>query len=261
MPYITKITTQKNNEKRVNIFLDEKYAFSVDLDVLVKFNLKKGNQLDELDIIEIQYGDEIKKGFNKALDYLSYRKRSTKEVRDHLKKKGCSDASITEIIHMLRDYKYIDDHEFAVAYVNTYRKTKGPDVLQRELQLKGIDQELIEEALNSFTFEEQVKAAVKHVEKWLKKEKKVSAKATKQAIEQQLIRKGFSFDVIAQAELESDYEHDENAEWEALKKQADKAMQRYHYNGSYETKMKVKQFLFRKGFSPDMIEQYLNEEG
>jgi regulatory protein len=42
MPYITKISAQKNNEERVNIFLDEKYAFSVDLDVLVKFDLRKG---------------------------------------------------------------------------------------------------------------------------------------------------------------------------------------------------------------------------
>ena len=55
MPYITKISAQKNNEERVNIFLDEKYAFSVDLDVLVKFDLRKGKELDELDIIEIQF--------------------------------------------------------------------------------------------------------------------------------------------------------------------------------------------------------------
>lgn len=41
MPYITKISAQKNNTERVNIFLDEKYAFSVDLDVLVQHDLKK----------------------------------------------------------------------------------------------------------------------------------------------------------------------------------------------------------------------------
>ena len=54
--------------------------------MLVKFDLRKGKELDELDIIEIQYGDDVKKGFKKALDYLSYRMRSTKEVKDHLKK-------------------------------------------------------------------------------------------------------------------------------------------------------------------------------
>lgn len=63
MPYITKISAQKNNTERVNIFLDEKYAFSVDLDVLVQHDLKKGKELDEADIIEIQFGDAVKKGF------------------------------------------------------------------------------------------------------------------------------------------------------------------------------------------------------
>ncbi|QHZ48218.1 recombination regulator RecX [Bacillus sp. NSP9.1] len=263
MPYITKISAQKNNEERVNIFLDEKYAFSVDLDVLVKFDLRKGKELDELDIIEIQYGDEIKKGFHKALDFLSYRMRSTKEVKDHLKKKGVADSAITEIIHMLNDYKYLDDREFAQAFVSTHRKTsgKGPDVLYRELKLKGVDEEHIQEALSSFTFSEQVATAVKHAEKMLKKGKKLSSKETKQAIEQHLMRKGFSIDVISAALLETDYENNDDAEREALDKQGEKAMKRCGYDGSYETKMKVKQYLFRKGFSIDMIDQFLDEKG
>lgn len=61
MPFITKISAQKKNTERFNIFLDEKYAFSVDADVLVKFELTKGKELDDLEIIEIQYGDEVKK--------------------------------------------------------------------------------------------------------------------------------------------------------------------------------------------------------
>lgn len=76
---------------------------------------------------------------------------------------------------MLKGYKYLDDRRFAAAYVSTHRKTsgKGPDVLFRELKLKGIDDELIHEALSSFSFSDQVEAAVKHAEKVLKKEKAV----------------------------------------------------------------------------------------
>lgn len=46
MPVITKITAQKKLKDRYNIFTDagdgEKYAFSVDEDVLIKHQLKKG---------------------------------------------------------------------------------------------------------------------------------------------------------------------------------------------------------------------------
>ncbi|EHA29199.1 MULTISPECIES: recombination regulator RecX [Bacillus] len=262
MPFITKISTQKKNTERFNIFLDDKYAFSVDADVLVKFELKKGKELDDLDIIEIQYGDEVKKGFNRALDFLSYRMRSTKEVEDHLKKKETSPPVIAEVIHRLNDYKYLNDQEFASAYVSTHKKTngKGPDVLFRELRAKGIDDDTIKEALSSFSFEDQTKEAVKHVEKLLKKDKKLSTKELKQRAQLQLQRKGFSFDVISAAMDQIEYENDEDTEKEALRLHAEKAFRKYRYDGSYESAMKVKQFLFRKGFSLDLIEQLLQEE-
>ena len=46
MPTITKITTQTKRTDRYNIFIDEKYSFSVDEDVLLKFQLKKGKEID-----------------------------------------------------------------------------------------------------------------------------------------------------------------------------------------------------------------------
>lgn len=182
MPFITKISAQKKNTERFNIFLDEKYAFSVDADVLVKFELKKGKELDDLEIIEIQYGDEVKKGFNRAIEFLSYRMRSTKEVEDYLKKKETSAPVIAEVIHRLNDYSYLNDQEFAAAYVSTHKKTngKGPDVLFRELKAKGIDDDTIKDTLGSFSFEEQTEKAVKHIEKLLKKDKKLSSKEIKQ---------------------------------------------------------------------------------
>ena len=198
MPYITKISAQKNNTERVNIFLDEKYAFSVDLDVLVQHDLKKGKELDEADIIEIQFGDSVKKGFQQAVDYLSYRMRSVKEVTDHLTKKEIPAPAISEIIHKLKNYRYVNDLEFAEAYVSTHRKTnsKGPSVLKKELKLKGIDDDTIEQALSQYPDDLQLDEAVKQVLKLVKKEKNRSAKEIEQRIKLQLQRKGFSFEII-----------------------------------------------------------------
>ena len=54
MAVITKITTQQKNQDRFNIFMDygkgEEYAFSVDSDVLIHFQLKKGMELDDFSI-------------------------------------------------------------------------------------------------------------------------------------------------------------------------------------------------------------------
>lgn len=183
MPYITKISAQKNNTERVNIFLDEKYAFSVDLDVLVQHDLKKGKELDEADIIDIQFGDAVKKGFQQAVDYLSYRMRSVKEVTDYLTKKEIPTPAISEIIHKLKHYKYVNDLEFAEAYVSTHRKTnsKGPSVLKKELKLKGIEDDHIEQALSQYPDDLQLEEAVKQVQKLVRKEKIVPQKKSSSA--------------------------------------------------------------------------------
>ena len=67
MPVITKITQQKKDKERYNIFLDEKYAFSVHESVLVKFELTKGMTLEDWSVDEMVYEDEIRKAFNRAL--------------------------------------------------------------------------------------------------------------------------------------------------------------------------------------------------
>ncbi|MGE6631781.1 recombination regulator RecX [Bacillus sp. NPDC077027] len=261
MPFITKISAQQNRTDRVNIFLDEKYAFSVDMDVLVQHELKKGMELDESDMIEIQFGDSVKKGFQQAVDYLSYRMRSIKEVTDYLKKKEVPAPAISEIIHKLKHFKYINDLEFAEAYVSTHRKTnsKGPAVLKRELKQKGIEDDFIEQALIQYSQDLQLEEAVKQVQKLVKKEKNRSSKEIEQRIKLQLQRKGFSFDLIDKALQEAYDGQEESIEEEALNYMLEKAIRKVGYDGSYEKKMKVKQFLYRKGFDLDAIDQVLNK--
>jgi regulatory protein len=266
MAIITKITAQKHSDDRLNIFLDdgkgEKYAFSVDQDVFIKYNLQKGKELDEFDINEIQYGDEIKKAYNKALEFLSYRMRSIKEVEDHLRKKEYTDAIIQEVIFKLKEYRYVDDLEFALAYVRTQWQTngKGPNVIKRELAGKGIEQAFIEQALNQYTQSAQIQEAVTHAEKVLKKNNKLSNVQLKQKLEQHIMRKGFSYDIISIVLEEVKVEQEESEEWAALQKHAEKAKKRYQNEDSYNYKLKMKQFLFRKGFSIEIIDQYLDEE-
>ena len=76
MPKITKIEVQKKNKERFNLFLDEQFEMGIDIDTLVKFNLKKGQQLEAADMAEIQKYDHYRIGLNKAIQYLSYKKLS-----------------------------------------------------------------------------------------------------------------------------------------------------------------------------------------
>ncbi len=266
MAIVTKITTQKQSTERFNIYLDdgqgEKYAFSVDQDILIKYNLQKGKEIDELDIQEIQYGDLSKKAYNKALEFLSYRMRSIKEVVDHLAKKEFTDAVIQDVIYKLKEYNYVDDLEFAIAYVRTQKQTngKGPSVLKRELIGKGISPDFIEQALIEYNDDDQLQEAIDHAEKLLKKNNKMSTVQLRQKIEQHLMRKGFPYTIISKVLDEVQYEQDESEEWTALVKHAEKARRKYQNEDPFQYQVKMKQFLYRKGFSMELIERFLEDE-
>ncbi|PLR66611.1 MULTISPECIES: recombination regulator RecX [Bacillaceae] len=266
MPLITKITAQKSSEERFNVFMNdgsgEKFAFSVDQNILLKFGLRKGLELDEMEILEIQYGDSIKKAFNKAIEYLGFRMRSEKEVADMLLKKEYEEAVITEVIHQLRHYKYVNDEEFADAYIRTHWKTggKGPGVIKRELAMKGIGKEIAEKSLLQYSKEDQFEQAMIHAEKIVRKESKISTVQIKQKVEQTLMRKGFSYDVISIVIEELTYENNDDEEWNSLVLQAEKLKRKYAKEVRNQYKMKMKQALYRKGFSIELIDRFLNEE-
>jgi len=264
MAVISKITTQQKNKDRFNIYLDdgngEKYAFSVDSDVLIKFQLKKGLEIDDFSLLEIQYQDDIRKAYNLAVHYLSLRMRSRREISDYLTKKETEEPVINEVIHKLTEQKYIDDLEFAFAYVRTQKNTtdKGPQLISRELKEKGIEQTFLAQALEEYPLEQQIEKAAALSKKFFSKAAKVSLKSQKQKLEQMLVRKGYSFEVISIAIADSIDLKEEEDELEAIRYQGEKIQRKYSKYSGFEYEQKMKQALYRKGFSLEMIEKYLS---
>ncbi|QFK70300.1 recombination regulator RecX [Pradoshia sp. D12] len=262
MPLISKIEQQKKNKNRFNIYITEegqpeRYAFSVDDDLLVRMRLSKGMEVDELSIMEIQYRDHIQKAFQSAVNYLSYRIRSEHEVISYLSEKEWEQAVIDEVIHKLREYRYVDDEEYANAFVRTQMNVskKGPDVIRTELLNKGISEKDQQTALSQYTNDLQRENAEEWASKTLKKSKG-SMKEAKQKTIQFLVRKGFSMSLakLVTEELAVD---DKNAEWESLVKTATKFHRKYAQLDDYSYSQKMKTALFRKGFDMDLISRFV----
>jgi regulatory protein len=262
---ITKITTQQKSKDRFNIFMDhgkgEEYAFSVDSAVLIRFELKKGMELDDFSILEVQYQDGIRKAYNRAVNYLARRMRSEKEIRDYLTQKEIEEPVINEVIHKLATQKYINDEEYALSYVRTQLNTtdKGPDLITMELKERGINEGIIKHVITEYPKEEQVEKAIKVAEKVIKKNTKESQRIVKQKAEQFLLRKGYSFDVIHLALTEAAMDKDQDEEMEAIRYQGEKTHRKYSTLTGFEYSQKMKQALFRKGFPMELIEKYLEE--
>ena len=266
MALITKITTQQKNQDRFNIFMDygkgEEFAFSVDSDVLIKFQLKKGMELDEFSLMEVHYHDDIRKAYNLAINYLAKRMRAKKEIIDYLHQKETEEPVINEVIHKLIAQKYINDTEYALAYVRTQMNTtdKGPDLIRIELKEKGITEEILIHSLDQFSFEDQVNKGTILAGKFLKKNSRDSKRVLKQKLESLLLRKGYSYEVINIAANEPEISKDVDNEMDAIRYQGEKVRRKYSKFEGFEYEQKIKQALFQKGFSFDLIEKYLADE-
>ncbi|QPC45773.1 recombination regulator RecX [Mangrovibacillus cuniculi] len=263
MKIITKISVQEKRKDRYNIFLNEKYAFSVDEAVLIKHNLVKGQQLTEEDIEQIQVQEEDQKAYGKAINFLSYRMRSTGEVFTYLKEQEVEEHVIQQILSKLMENGYLDDLAFANAYVRTMMETtdKGPNVLKQELKLKSVSDAKIEEALLNFSEERMIEKVKKLAEKVAKKQRTQSAKMLQLKVEEAIVKKGYPAYLLGEVKEEFEEQGmEEEEEWARLVTQGEKFARKYDKFEGYEKKMKLKQALFRKGFPLHLIDRYLEEE-
>ena len=148
-PRITALKAQKRNPKRVNVYLDGEFAFG--LSRVTAAWLEVGQVLSEDKIQELKATDEQEVAYQKALNYLSYRVRSEREVRDNLAKHNFSDEAILDVLKRLRRNQLVDDRIFAQTWVenrNTFRP-RGQRALMMELRQKGIHEEIILETLEN----------------------------------------------------------------------------------------------------------------
>jgi len=199
MAKITKIKPQKN-KKRVNIHLDGKFGFGIDLENFVKLGLKVEQELSEREVEEIIKKAEFQKTYDKLVRFATLRPRSEKEVNDWLRKYKVHESIHKELFIRLKRLDLLDDRKFAQWWVEqriTFRP-RGKRALSFELRQKGIDRDLINQILNEAKIDEQKIASQLLKKKKYKWEKLGKLKARKKMSEF-LARKGFSWTVIKES--------------------------------------------------------------
>ncbi len=144
---ISGLKIQKKNKERVNVFLDGDYAFPVTLTVAA--TLKRGQFLSDSEIETLKEQDDRNKAYNHAVYFLGFRVRSQVEMESYLRDKGYSYETRVETIEKLLQYGYLDDAEFARAFVADRQRfrPRSRRALGYELRQKGLSEADIEAAL------------------------------------------------------------------------------------------------------------------
>ena len=196
MPTVTSIKAQRN-KSRVNIYLDNKFGFGLDLDNFVKLGLKVEQELSEEEVKEIVKKSEFQKTSDKLLKFATLRPRSEKEIRDWLKRKKIHESLHKELFNRLKRLELVDDVKFAEWWIGQRNqfKPRGKRALQAELAMKGISKEIISNKLSDLKVDE-VKIATELLAKKEYQWKGLPKREARQKKGAFLARKGFTWEII-----------------------------------------------------------------
>jgi len=205
MPKITLIKPQRS-KKRVNIYLDGKFAFGLDLENFVKTGLKVEQELSQDEVTQIIEDSEFQKILDALLKFASLRPRSEREIGDYFRRKKVHKSIQEKLTARLKKLDMIDDLKFAYWWVDQRQqfRPKPKMILKRELMLKGIKRENIDRVLDDIKVDEE-KIARDLLEKKKYRWKNMGKGEARRKMSEFLSRKGFAWDVIKKAVGVGDY--------------------------------------------------------
>ena len=198
---ITALKQGLKNPDRVNVFVNDKFSFSLDISQIVDLKIKVGMVVSAADLAEFKKASEFGKLYQRTLEWVLVRPRSEREAYDYLYKKiyekKLDKNYINRIIEKLKDKNYLDDFRFAEYYVENRFVKKGISLRRLEMELlkKGVSEETIKQVLveSPRSEEEEIKKVI------LKKR----AKYDDEKLTAYLVRQGFPYDLVRELVLES----------------------------------------------------------
>ena len=187
---VTALEVQKRNKQRVNVYLDDDYAFSLKMDEAAR--LHKGQHLTEAEVEALETQDTLARAIDTAARFLSYRPRSIQEVRENLARKDTPPAVIEAAVGKLEALGYLSDLSFAAFWVrerNTF-KPLSPRALRHELRQKGVADSIIDEVLAQIDADD---AAYRAASSQTRRLRNLSRQEFENKLLQFLQRRGFGY--------------------------------------------------------------------
>ncbi len=201
---ITGLSAQVRDSNRVNVSVDGKYRFSLDLSQVVELGIKVGKEYIEKELVELEQESQYGKVYMRALEYSFVRPRSERELKDYLRRKtiarrnnkgelkpGVSEAVTRRVFEALMAKGRVDNEAFAKYWVENRRLNKGVSQrhLRAELMQKGVESAVIDRAIadGERDDDEELRKVISRKRAKYPDDQKLTA---------YLVRQGFSYDAI-----------------------------------------------------------------
>ena len=161
---------------------------------------KRQKKIDDGDRIVIDPVRSRERTMNRAVKLLAAKPRSVRELRERLLEKlWTNDEIVNAVIEKLKEYKYLDDEQYArdLAVSKLRQKPQGKRRLQQTMSQKKLDKETVEAAISE-AFEKLPEEDLidQPISKRLRLKGKPETREDTKKFYDHLLRQGFGFDLI-----------------------------------------------------------------
>ena len=234
---------KKTSKDKYKLFLDNNEVITLYEDVIIDNDLLIKKEIDNDTLNNLMNQNNDVYAYNVALNYISIKMRSIKEIKEYLIKKGFSTLIINKIIDKLINNGYLNDVNFTKAFINDQinLSTKGPYKIRKELVKYGVDESIIESEISNI----DNNIIKEKLSRLIKKQVKIK-KGSANHLKLKLVSYFTNLDELSNYDLSSDIN--------LLQKDFDKLYSKYKdkYTG---TKLDyfIAQKLYLKGYTSDDI--------
>ncbi len=142
------ITCLEEFEKsKIKVVIDGAYTFHMNQKEVDHFRLREGLEISKEDLEEILLDTVYRRAKQKALSILKFMDRTEQELRDKLSNAGYTNDIIDRTIVYVSEYGYLDNERYASSYIRARMNSKSRLAIQMELLQKGLEKDLIEQAM------------------------------------------------------------------------------------------------------------------
>ena len=183
------------SSEHINVLFEDGAEIRSTLGVVTEMMLFRGKDLDDSAVEQLQEKSTAAFAVEKAINLLSYRQMSGKEMRTKLVQKGIGAEAAEAAVEKLYELRLLDDEQYAAAVVRHYTaKGYGATRLRAELSRRGIDRDYWEDALSAASGSDE--KLMSYIRSHLRNP---DDRDQKRKVSAALYRRGYSWDEIRSA--------------------------------------------------------------
>ena len=145
---VTSIVPHDIKGRRLKVFLDGAFAFTLYAGEIKKYNIEEGEEIGDEEYISITKELLPKRVKQRAMNLLMKRDYTSKQLIKKLTEGGYTEEMANGALHYVSSYGYVDDERYAHDYCLSRMERASRRRIETDLERRGISREVYTPALD-----------------------------------------------------------------------------------------------------------------